>query len=181
MRAMNPHRLALAAGALALASACATSSATTPAVTGTAPNNALPPVTLTRYPDGTPLSLGAERGNVVVLDFWATWCEPCKAALPEWDALAASYQGRNVHLYAVSVDEDPNKVAAFLQQVKVDVPVLLDRDAAVAEGTLHLQVVPTAFIIDPSGVIRGVHQGYAPADVKGFAKEIDPLLGQASK
>jgi thiol-disulfide isomerase/thioredoxin len=166
---MNLLRLALAAGALALSSACAHAPVT---------RNMLPPVTLPRFPDWTQVSLEAERGNVVVLDFWATWCEPCKAALPEWEALAAAYRDRGVRLYAVSVDGDPNKVSQFIQEVGLEVPVLLDRDAAVAEGTLRLQVIPTVLIVDKQGAIRSTHQGYAPADVKGYAKEIDPLLAE---
>jgi cytochrome c biogenesis protein CcmG, thiol:disulfide interchange protein DsbE len=168
---MNLLRPALALGAIALSAACA--HAPPPP-----PRNMLPPVTLTRYPEGTPLSLESERGNVLVLDFWATWCEPCRAALPEWDALALAYRDRGVRLYAVSVDGDPNKVAQFLREVKLDVPVLLDRDAVVAEGTLRLQVVPSAYIIDKQGGIRNVHQGYAPGEVKTFYKEIDSLLSE---
>ncbi|HEY8211406.1 MAG TPA: TlpA disulfide reductase family protein [Myxococcaceae bacterium] len=165
---MNLLRPALTLGAIALCAACAHAPS--------APRNPLPPMTLPRFPDWTPVSLDAERGNVLVLDFWATWCEPCKAALPEWEAFAQAYRGRGVRLYAVSVDGDPNKIAEFLKEVKLDVPVLLDRDAAVAEGMLHMQIVPTVYIVDKSGGIRSVHQGYAPGDVKSFIKEIDPLL-----
>ena len=166
---MNLLRLALAAGAVALFPACAHVAT---------PRNPLPQVTLPRYPDWTPVNLDAERGHVLVLDFWATWCEPCKAALPEWDALAATYRDRGVHLYAVSVDGDPAKVGEFLQEVGLKVPVLLDRDAYVAEGTLHLQIIPTVVIVDKLGNIRSTHEGYAPTDVKGYGKEIDPLLAE---
>jgi thiol-disulfide isomerase/thioredoxin len=168
---MNLLRLALATGAIALSSACAHAASPTP-------RNMLPPVALPQYPDGTVVNLDAERGNVVVLDFWATWCEPCKAALPEWESLAEAYRDRGVHLYAVSVDGDPNKIGEFIQEVGLKVPVLLDRDAAVAEGTLHLTIIPTVLIVDRQGAIRGTHQGYAPADVKGYSKEIDPLLAE---
>jgi thiol-disulfide isomerase/thioredoxin len=166
---MNLLRLALAAGAVALSSACAHAPA---------PRNMLPPVTLPRFPDGTQVSLDAERGNVLVLDFWATWCEPCKAALPEWESLAAAYRDKGVRLYAVSVDGDPNKVAEFVQQAGLELPVLLDRDAAVAEGTLGLRAIPTVVIVDKQGAVRSTHEGYAPADVKGYGKEIDPLLAE---
>lgn len=163
-------RLALAASALALSAACAR--AATPAP----PANMLPEISLPSFPEGTHVSFANERGNVLVLDIWATWCEPCKAALPEWDALARVYRDRGVKLYAVSVDADPNKVAEFLREVKLDVPVLLDRDAAMAEGMLKLRYVPTAFIVDKQGVIRSTHEAYSPPEVKGFAREIDSLL-----
>ncbi|HVE83321.1 MAG TPA: TlpA disulfide reductase family protein [Myxococcales bacterium] len=169
----SPFRLALAAAALALLGACAHAASPAPP-----PLPLLPATALPRYPDGTLVDLSAERGNVLVIDFWATWCEPCTAALPEWDALAAAYRDRGVRLYAVSVDGDPNKVAAFLREVKVEVPVLLDRDAALAEGSLHLQTIPSALIVDKQGAIRSTHQGYSPGEVKGFAREIDPLLGE---
>ncbi|HYV47060.1 MAG TPA: TlpA disulfide reductase family protein [Myxococcaceae bacterium] len=168
---MNLLRLALAAGAVALSSACA--HAASP------PKNMLPPVALPQYPDdGTLVNMGDERGSVVVIDFWATWCEPCKAALPEWESLAAAYRDRGVHFYAVSVDGDPNKIGEFLQEVGLKVPVLVDRDAKVAEGMLHFQAIPTAIIVDKQGAIRVTHQGYAPTDVKGYGKEIDPLLAE---
>src|SRR4051812_21601013 len=99
---MNLLGPALALGAIALSAAC--THAPPPS------RNMLPPVTLLRYPEGTPVSLADERGHVLVLDFWATWCEPCKAALPEWDVLAQAYRDRGVRLYAVSVDGDPNKI-----------------------------------------------------------------------
>jgi len=175
MRSLRLLLAATAATAAALAlSGCASAPPSQPAT----PVRLLPPAALPRFPDGVLVSLQSERGSVLVLDFWATWCEPCKASLPEWDALAAAYRDRDVHLYAVSVDTDPSKVAEFLRQVKLEVPVLLDRDAALAEGTLGLQIVPTAFIVDRKGAIRSVHQGYAPAEVKGFAREIDPLLAE---
>ncbi|HZN91228.1 MAG TPA: TlpA disulfide reductase family protein [Myxococcales bacterium] len=167
---MTLLRLALATGVLAISSACAH------AATPGKPVNMLPPVSLPRYPDGVPVNLDSERGNVLVLDIWATWCEPCKAALPEWDALAAVYRDRGVRIYAVSVDKDLNKVGEFLKQVPLQVPVLLDRDAAMAEGVLRLSHVPTAFIVDKQGVIRAKYEAYAPGDVKGFVKAIDPLL-----
>jgi len=172
---MNLLRLAVATGALALSSACA--SAAVPGGPGK-PVNMLPAVSLPSYPDGALVDLATQRGNVLVLDIWATWCEPCKAALPEWDALARLYRDRGVQIYAVSVDGDPKKVGEFLQQVKLEVPVLLDRDAAMAEGILRLRFVPTAFIVDKQGVIRSTHEAYAPGDVKGFAREIDPLLNE---
>jgi thiol-disulfide isomerase/thioredoxin len=162
-------RLLLAALALPLLGACAHAAS---------PTNLLPPAVLAKYPEGGPLDLGGERGNVLVLDFWATWCEPCKAALPEWETLAASYRDRGVRLYAVSVDEDLNKLAEFLREVKVTMPVLVDHKLALSEGQLHLTMVPTAVFIDRNGYIRSTHQGYAPADVKTFAKEIDPLLNE---
>jgi len=167
---MNLLRLALAAGAVALSSACA--HAASPQ------RNLFPPVTLPRYPDEAPVSMVGERGSVVVIDFWATWCEPCKAALPEWESLAATYRDRGVHFYAVSVDGDPNKIGEFLKEVGLKVPVLMDRNAAIAEGALQLHAIPTAVIVDKQGAIRATHEGYAPADVKGYAKEIDPLVAE---
>lgn len=176
MRGMNLLRLAVATGALALSSACA-SAAPVPGGPG-APVNMLPAVNLPSYPDGALVNLATQRGKVLVLDIWATWCEPCRAALPEWDALARLYRDRGVQIYAVSVDGDPSKIGEFLKLVKLEVPVLVDRDAAMAEGMLRLRLVPTAFIVDKQGVIRSTHEAYAAGDVKGFAKEIDPLLNE---
>jgi thiol-disulfide isomerase/thioredoxin len=165
-------RLALAAVALAFLGACAHDTH------GATPVSFLPPLTLQRFPEGGAINMASERGHVLVLDFWATWCEPCKAAIPEWAVLEATYRDRGVRLYAVSVDGDLNQLAEFLRLVKMEVPVLLDRDAAVAEGTLKMTVVPTVFIVDRQGAIRSTHQGYAPGDVKAFAAELDRLLAE---
>jgi cytochrome c biogenesis protein CcmG, thiol:disulfide interchange protein DsbE len=114
---------------------------------------------LRRYPGGETWQLSEERGSVVLLDVWATWCTPCKDTLPVYSELARQYGERGLKVYALSVDEDVNLIGPFLEQNHVTLPVLLDSNAAVAEGALGVRVMPTAYLIDRRGVVREVHEG----------------------
>ncbi len=138
------------------------------------------PIELTLKPLGstTAWKLSHERGNVVLLDVWATWCEPCRDALPLYDELNREFGGRGLKVYAISVDEDPSQIAKFLAELKVAVPVLLDPSAASAESTLHVKLMPTAFLIDRKGVIREVHEGFADDAKARYQAEIEALLAE---
>jgi len=122
--------------------------------------------------------LASQRGKVVLLDVWATWCEPCKEALPTYQALAQQYGARGLQVYALNVDADTKQIGSFLQSVKVTLPVLVDKDAAVAEKLLHVSVMPTTFIIDKRGVVRHVHEGFAEEFLMKYQTEIEALLAE---
>jgi thiol-disulfide isomerase/thioredoxin len=164
MSPMRPFRLVLAALAL---SGCATQqmpSLTAPALaTGSAALESSAPTplqfTVKRYPGGEPHAIASDRGSVVLLDVWATWCTPCKDTLPVYSQLAREYGERGLKVYALSVDEDVNLIGPFLEQNRVTLPVLLDKNAAVAEGALGVSAMPTAYLIDRRGVVRKVHEG----------------------
>lgn len=185
MRARIP--LAALAGALALAG-CAKS--TLPPLTRPVPGgggtesapearSAAPlDFQVKRYPGGEPYSLTSDRGSVVVLDVWATWCEPCRDALPFYENLAREYAGRGLKVYALSVDEDPRAIAPFLQETKVGLPVLLDENAQVAERTLKVKGMPTTFYIDRRGVVRHFEEGFAEEFLTRYQSHIEALLAE---
>jgi cytochrome c biogenesis protein CcmG, thiol:disulfide interchange protein DsbE len=133
---------------------------------------------LPKFPSGEPLDLATEQGHVVLLDVWATWCEPCKDALPVYEALAKQYGSRGLRVYAINVDADSRQIAAFLSALKVSLPVLIDKDAAVAESILHVKGMPTTFILDRRGVIRQVHEGFAEEFLMKYQSEIEALLAE---
>jgi thiol-disulfide isomerase/thioredoxin len=166
---------ALAALAALAIPGCAHRSALSPEPVVSGP---LPAVQLPSFPDGRIVDVAHDRGRVVVLDFWATWCEPCKDALPAWEALAGKLRGAGLQVYAVSVDRDPNQVARFLAEAPLEVPVLHDRDMAVGEKALRLDLVPTAYFVDRKGIIRTVHRGYTADEVPGFEPELLALLAE---
>lgn len=134
-----------------------------------------------RYPDGGPYSAASDRGSVVLLDVWATWCEPCRDALPMYEQLAAEYGSRGLKVYALNVDEDSRAIPGFLTETKVGLPILLDANAQVAEKTLGVKMMPTTFILDRKGVVRFVHEGFAEEFLQKYQTEIEQLLAERAQ
>ncbi|RKH18297.1 TlpA family protein disulfide reductase [Corallococcus sp. CA047B] len=131
-----------------------------------------------RYPDNSAYDLKGDRGQVVLLDVWATWCEPCKDALPMYAALQKEYGPRGFKAYALNVDEDVRAIPPFLEEAKVEVPILLDANALVSERLLKVRLMPTTFLIDRKGVVRHVHEGFAEEFLQQFQTEIEALLAE---
>jgi thiol-disulfide isomerase/thioredoxin len=136
-------------------------------------------LTFASFPDRQPHPLKSDRGSVVFLDVWATWCAPCQDALPMYQDLAQQYGSKGLKVYALSVDEDPKQIGDFLQTTKVTLPVLLDPGGDVASDRLGVTKMPTTFIIDRHGVVRFVHEGFAPEFLQKYQTEIEQLLAEA--
>ncbi|MGA9520345.1 MAG: TlpA disulfide reductase family protein [Myxococcaceae bacterium] len=130
------------------------------------------------WPDGADWNVADDRGSVVLLDVWATWCEPCRDSLPVYAELAKQYGSRGLKVYALNIDEDPNQITGFLQETKVEVPILVDQNAVVAERVLKVQMMPTTFILDRRGVVRFVHEGFAEDFLAKYQAEIEQLLNE---
>jgi thiol-disulfide isomerase/thioredoxin len=136
--------------------------------------------TVKRYPGGEPYALAEDRGHVVLLDVWATWCEPCRDALPMYQELAKHYGARGLKVYALNVDEDARAVPAFLTETKVTLPVLLDAQALVAEKVLRVRNMPTTVLVDRRGRVRYVHEGFSEEFLMKYQNEIEELLSEPS-
>lgn len=136
------------------------------AATGSAPGFMLETI------DGTMSSLEQHKGKVIILDFWATWCPPCKREIPDFIALQSLYGGRGLQILGVALDE-PEKVKEFSQQQGINYPVLLGTDR-VANLYGGVTGIPTTFIIDQQGMIVRRYEGYRPRDV--FENDIKTLL-----
>jgi thiol-disulfide isomerase/thioredoxin len=134
-----------------------------------------------RYPGGEPYDVASDRGSVLLLDIWATWCEPCKDALPLYQNLAQEYGSRGLKVYAINVDEDPRGIQAFLDEAKVSLPVLLDANAVVAEKKLYVKLMPTSFLVDRKGVVRFIHEGFAEEFLQKYQTEIEMLLAERAQ
>jgi peroxiredoxin len=119
-------------------------------------------------------SLAAHAGKVVVLDFWATWCEPCKLSFPAYQRLSAEL-GKDVVIVAVSQDEDARGIPAFLADTGAKFPVVWDDGKSVARA-YDPPTMPTAFVIDQSGIVRFVHAGYRAGDEATLKEEARSLL-----
>lgn len=132
--------------------------------------------TLQRYPDHSPFRLSSLKGKVVLLDVWATWCDPCRDALPLYVDLQKQYGAKGFQVVTLNVDADESQIAPFLAQSKVDLPIVLDPNAGFAESTLQVKVMPTAFFIDKQGRVRERHEGFAEEFLEKYIADIELLL-----
>ncbi len=132
-----------------------------------------------RLPDlrGQSLNLSAYRGKVVLLDFWATWCEPCREETPHLVDLQDKYGGQGLQVIGVSMDDGPDPVRDFYQRFKMNYPVVMG-DAKTGELYGGVLGLPIAFVIGPDGRITSKHIG--STDISVFEKEVVKLLPQKS-
>jgi len=111
--------------------------------------------------DGQMVRLSDFRGNkAVLLNFWATWCAPCRLEMPTMDTAYQEYKGRDLEVLAISLDAGSKSVVKnFMQELKLDFPVLLDPDMEVLR--LYRMVgIPASFLIDKQGIVRHREVGY---------------------
>lgn len=136
------------------------------AITGNAPDFSLTDI------DGRSVSLKDFRGKVVILDFWATWCPPCKMEIPDFIALQSEFAGRDVQIIGIALDE-PDKVKSFAMQNGMNYPVLLGSDE-ISQRYGGIDGIPTTYVIDKQGRIAARYEGYRSRAV--FESAIRRLL-----
>jgi peroxiredoxin len=124
--------------------------------------------------DGASASPSDHAGKIVLVDFWATWCEPCRSSFPEYQALLARYAGRVVVL-GISEDDEEHGIDEFARDAGVAFPIAWDGDKTVAQR-YQIDGMPTLFIIDQRGLVRFVHSGFRPGDEQQISAAIDSLL-----
>lgn len=124
-------------------------------------------------PGGQPLTLSSYRGKVVLLDFWATWCYPCREEIPHFVKFQQKYGDRGLQVIGVSMDDSPEPVPAFYQQYHMNYPVVMG-NAKIGESYGGLLGLPITFVLDREGRIAAKHIGATDAAV--FEKEIQSLL-----
>jgi peroxiredoxin len=124
---------------------------------------------------GEEVTLQNFRGKVVLLNFWATWCGPCREELPELARVQEKFRQRGLALIAVSVDNELENVRSFLKKYDLKLQAIWDRRKTVADA-YAVEKMPSSYIIDRNGVIRFIHRGYSPEELKRIETEIDGLL-----
>jgi thiol-disulfide isomerase/thioredoxin len=126
---------------------------------------------------GRDVSLASYKGHVVLLDFWATWCPPCMATVPELVNLGKKYKDRGLVVLAVSLDEGSNipaKLSAFSRDHAVNYTILLSNENV--ERMYNVSSIPTMYVIGKDGTIRNLHVGYMDNLQDIVSAEIDKLI-----
>jgi peroxiredoxin len=127
---------------------------------------------------GSNVALSQLRGKVVLVDFWAQWCEPCKKELPQLDRLSKEYAAKGVVVLAVNIDKQRDNAERMVKQLGLTLDVLLDPAGSVA-GSYDLPKMPTSFVVDKKGIVRYVNEGFdGPKDVERFKHELDELVAK---
>ncbi len=129
--------------------------------------------------DSSELALGDLSGKVVYLDFWASWCGPCRLSLPQLEQLRRELGPRGFEVFAINVDEDESDARDFLAEIPVSYPVLRDGSGE-TPAQFGILGMPTGFLLDRQGVVRRVHQGFRRGDGEKLREEVLMLLESGS-
>ena len=125
--------------------------------------------------EGPNVRLSEQRGDIILLNFWASWCGPCRQELPAFEALFQQYADLGVNVLAVNLDDEPRKADVLLSDINVSFPVLFDSEGEVS-ARYDVSAMPTTVIIDRDGNVRLVHKGYQSGDEKKYETAIKRLL-----
>ncbi len=138
-------------------------------ISGPAPNFSLP------SRSGEQVSLEDLKGQVVMINFWATWCAPCRQEMPHLEALHQRYSNLGFTLLGVNVDKDTSGVEKFLAQTPVSFKVLFDSANEVSE-LYDVIAMPSTVMVDREGNLRYMHHGYQPGYEHEYQAQIRALL-----
>ena len=142
------------------------------------PGRRAPALALVR-PDGRPWRLDELRGRVVLANFWASWCEPCRAEMPSLARLASARAADGLSVVAINYREAPAAIERFMQSLAIDLPVLLDRDGSAASAWTP-RIFPSTVVFDREGRPRGVLVGEIDWESAEARALVDPLLAAAA-
>jgi thiol-disulfide isomerase/thioredoxin len=138
---------------------------------------AAPKFTLPTLQQGQPTALSQYAGKVVYLDFWASWCAPCRTSFPLLDKMREKFKGQGFDVVAINLDEDKANAEKFLKEIPVGFTVLHDAKGEWADQFV-VESMPTSFIIDRQGVIQAIHHGFTSDDIKELESKVSALVAK---
>jgi peroxiredoxin len=124
---------------------------------------------------GENMRLSEFRGDVVMINFWATWCGPCRQEMPLLDELYSRYQRVGFNLLGVNIDDDSNRAMNMIEELGVNFPVLFDARKEVSK-LYEVEAMPVTVIVDRKGTVRYIHHGYKPGYEDMYLDQIRSLL-----
>jgi thiol-disulfide isomerase/thioredoxin len=124
-----------------------------------------------------PVDIQDFRGRVIYLDFWASWCAPCRQSFPWMQAMKEAYETRGLTVLAVNLDRDRGDAERFLAKFHPNFDVRFDPQGALA-GRFKVQGMPTALVIDRHGVVRFTHIGFRPVDEAAYENQLREILAE---
>jgi cytochrome c biogenesis protein CcmG/thiol:disulfide interchange protein DsbE len=126
-----------------------------------------------------PPGLEPIEGRVVWVDFWASWCVPCRRSFPWLNAMQAKHGPQGLQIIAVNLDKDRALADRFLAEVPAQFALRFDPAAALAKE-FGVQAMPSSFLIDADGTVLATHSGFKTADVAAYERAIEAALARAS-
>lgn len=133
-----------------------------------------PDFTLTSR-DGQTVSLSELKGQVVMINFWATWCGPCRQEMPLLEQLYTRYEGLGFTLLGVNIEEDSKLADRFLEETPVTFPILFDPENGVSK-LYNVSAMPSTVLVDRAGNVRYLHHGYQPGYENEYQNQIRALV-----
>ncbi|TYK65419.1 TlpA family protein disulfide reductase [Colwellia echini] len=124
---------------------------------------------------GENLKLTEQRGKIIVLNFWASWCGPCRVEMPVLQDFYVKYQDLGVSVWGVNVEQENQAGRDFLKGLELTFPILFDSSNTISD-VYDVEAMPTTVIVDRDGVVRYVYQGYKAGYEKKYAKAIKKLI-----
>jgi thiol-disulfide isomerase/thioredoxin len=137
---------------------------------------AVPATAMAAEAEGT-LDLAQYRGKVVYVDFWASWCAPCRQSFAYLNRLRASYDSKDLVIVTINLDHDRNSAARFLQSNSTGLPVIYDPKGAIATR-FQVSAMPTSVVIGRDGRQRFVHHGYFDNKTGEYSNHVSVLVGE---
>lgn len=125
--------------------------------------------------DGPNLRLSEYRGDVVMLNFWATWCGPCRQEMPMLEEIYGRYRPAGFQLLGINVDGEPSRARRMAEDLGVSFPLLIDTDKSVSR-LYDIRAMPVTVLIDRDGTVRHVHYGYRPGYERRYLEQVGQLL-----
>lgn len=125
--------------------------------------------------NGNNMRLSELRGQVVLINFWASWCGPCRQEMPLLDDIHSKYSKLGFTVLGVNVDKDPKQADKILKDIPVTFPILYDSESSVSK-TFNVNAMPTTVIVDRNGEMRFLHLGYKPGYEDDYIAHIKTLI-----